>query len=1001
MNSVCHDIFKAIHEDKWLSIEYKNKDEEITRYWIGVKRINLSDRSMVVEGLHLAKYTTMELKIYIDSILQSSIIEGSYFEVDCALKEDIELNPGKYKSIFYNVANLKILNYLAECNRLDCIPYKTDYALIRQIDEASFQNGSYYLTPEQFQEIVSNFQIHAKSISGKLRMKQLALNVLSIHTKEGLYVLAYRKLKLDVKRRTLLPDKDITICTEFVIGGCKQSIRRFLDADDYQLLEDFEKNAELIKDRITTANPGARGVDDMPYFIAIGRDIILDLNSEYTKVAKMYQEDSLTDPLKAFFGDFVKMPDRRKDYPIALLGRQINLNQLLAIHNGMKYPLTYIQGPPGTGKSNTILNMIITAFFNGKSVLFTTYNNHPIDEVCKKLQEISYRNKGYIPFPVIRLGDAERMGEALDYIKALYEKTKDIPIFDSTLERNRDDRIVRTRKLTALLKRHEEKLDLLERKEALERLWEENQNYLQFQTQLAGVQMRQLEEKMEQVGEVTDEEALKLVLEDEEEFKKYLYYTSAKFIKRLGEPKNEELLKIVYSEEGETRVRAFTTYLSKEENVKKFLRIFPIVAVTSISAHKIGEPKPHFDITIMDEASQGNIAISLVPIIRGKSLMLVGDPQQLSPVILLDPIDHAKLKKMYGISDEYDYMKNSIYKTFLACDAISGEILLSHHYRCHKKIIAFNNKKYYNNKLIIDSVNTQENPLVFWDVADNTTFYKNTAPREAEEIANFAALNKEKSIGVITPFTNQKDCINEVLKSKGISNVTCGTVHAFQGDEKDIILFSLALTNRTSRGTYEWLKNNRELINVATSRARDQLVVVTSKKELERLHTDGEDDMYELLQYVASKGTSEVHPRVNASRALGIKPYSTETEKAFLENLQHALGNVLYTQQKCSAKKEVAISQVFEESGEYKDLFYTGRFDFVVYQKDFQKNEYPVLAIELDGLEHFSSEVVRERDRKKNEICRAHGFELIRIENSYARRYNYMKQILIRYFANM
>lgn len=43
---------------------------------------------------------------------------------------------------------------------------------------------------------------------------------------------------------------------------------------------------------------------------------------------------------------------------------------------------------------------------------------------------------------------------------------------------------------------------------------------------------------------------------------------------------------------------------------------------------------------IMDEASQGNIAMSLVPIIRGRSLMLVGDPQQLSPVILLNQTDN-------------------------------------------------------------------------------------------------------------------------------------------------------------------------------------------------------------------------------------------------------------------------------------------------------------------------------------------------------------------------
>lgn len=61
----------------------------------------------------------------------------------------------------------------------------------------------------------------------------------------------------------------------------------------------------------------------------------------------------------------------------------------------------------------------------------------------------------------------------------------------------------------------------------------------------------------------------------------------------------------------------------------------------------------------------------------------------------------------------------------------------------------------------------------------------------------------------------------------------------------------------------------------------------------------------------------------------------------------------------------------------------------------------PILAIELDGKEHQESAVVRARDEQKNAICRAHGFELIRVENSYARRYHYIKNILIRYFERV
>ena len=104
------------------------------------------------------------------------------------------------------------------------------------------------------------------------------------------------------------------------------------------------------------------------------------------------------------------------------------------------------------------------------------------------------------------------------------------------------------------------------------------------------------------------------------------------------------------------------------------------------------------------------------------------------------------------------------------------------------------------------------------------------------------------------------------------------------------------------------------------------------------------------------------------------------------------------TQSRYTVKKEVAISQVFADNINYSDLFYSGRFDFVVYEQE-GKSEFPILAIELDGKEHFEDEVVKNRDRKKNEICRAHNLQIIRGENSYARRYNHIKEILLNYFS--
>lgn len=883
MNTVFRDIFRVIHEGKWLSIEYRNKEERITKYWIGIRNLDVRNRTLEVDGFHLGYYTVETFpKIKIDSILSSRIVEGSYCPVNRALVKDIYLNPHKYTSLFENTANLKILSYLEMCNRLDTTPYISDFTLLHCLDRERLQGELYQLNQEQFQAIVKNFQYHPEGEArpdGGLHIRQLAINVLSIHTNKGLYVLAYRKLNLDVKQHVLKQDAEITVCTQFTLDGTVQSIRRYLDAEEYELLSEFEANQEKIKDCITKHIPKqGSNVDDMPYIIGLGMDIPLDLHKEYASIIKMYQENKVPIPIKAFFGDLLERPRRTAAHPIALINQRINMDQLLAIHNAMKYPVAYIQGPPGTGKTNTIINTIVTAFFNERTVLFASYNNHPINSVYEKLSRIKYKGKT-IPFPILRLGNNQKIKEALVTMQQMYESVKRVQVFEGTLDRNKDDRKKRARRLSELLKRYEELLDLKERGETIDRLLDyEKKNALSmqmisFEADLSGRQRRMIDKKIESAGTVSETDAISLLDDDIEELKKYLYYTSARYIQKIGNSRNSDLKAIIELEDEEKRVEAFVQYLAKKENIVKLQKIFPIIATTCISAHRLGEAEPMFDMVIMDEASQCNTAVSLVPIVRGESLMLVGDPQQLNPVILLDEV----------------------------------------------------------------------------------------------------------------------------------TNVTCGTVHAFQGDEKDVVLFSTAITNETQAGTYEWLKNNKELINVATSRARDKLILLSSSKNLERLHqNDGDDDLYELAQYVKSNGTTTVTPKQANSRALGVKPFSSVTEEAFLQNLNHALENIWMTQSRYAVHKEVPIAHVFWENEAYNDLFYSGRFDFVVYEKQEKRDsveEVPILAIELDGKEHFDNEVVKNRDKKKNAICKAHNLQIIRVENSYARRYNHIKEILINYFS--
>ena len=110
MNQICRDIFRAIHEGKWLKIEYRNKADQVTKYWIGIRDLDPRSRTMKVDGLHLGQFTIGEYdRIFIDSILSTEIIEGTYCPENRLLVEDIEMHPERYKNIFDSSANLKIL----------------------------------------------------------------------------------------------------------------------------------------------------------------------------------------------------------------------------------------------------------------------------------------------------------------------------------------------------------------------------------------------------------------------------------------------------------------------------------------------------------------------------------------------------------------------------------------------------------------------------------------------------------------------------------------------------------------------------------------------------------------------------------------------------------------------------------------------------------------------------------------------------------------------------
>ena len=95
---------------------------------------------------------------------------------------------------------------------------------------------------------------------------------------------------------------------------------------------------------------------------------------------------------------------------------------------------------------------------------------------------------------------------------------------------------------------------------------------------------------------------------------------------------------------------------------------------------------------------------------------------------------------------------------------------------------------------------------------DNSCIDKNNSFNDIKGINELLKneMYQDKSIGIITPYVSQKKLIDKEILTNN-SNVSIGTIHTFQGNEKDVIIFSSAITNNTLKGTYNWLKRNKQL----------------------------------------------------------------------------------------------------------------------------------------------------------------------------------------------
>ncbi|KMQ91868.1 helicase senataxin [Lasius niger] len=480
--------------------------------------------------------------------------------------------------------------------------------------------------------------------------------------------------------------------------------------------------------------------------------------------------------------------------------------------------LCFIQGPPGTGKSKVIANLVTQILYgehtNRKSlrILVCAPSNAAIDEIVLRLLDIRSKLKKK-RFNMVRIGRLECM----------HSMTKPISV-------------------TELAKRHLAKMI--------------QEAACSDSTEIAILKARINSLQAELASSQKVDEVKK------KELRRKLMETSMRHdLLNCGKSANE------------FSAKEHAKYQRLAENI--ILTGADIIACTLSSCYTnqmesiFGGYKEKISVCIVDEATQSCEAETLIPLMLGvKTLVLVGDPNQLPATIL------SQQAKKLGLDQSIFSRIQNVFTS----QQNSPIIMLNTQYRMDYAISYWPNKYFYDGKLKSAIEFKTRFPfhsyrLLNHDFTQNDDKFSNTI--EAEFVANliFAMLmfaNWESidatiSLGVLTPYNNQRTLILNKINEKisPISdnlkkkiNFEVNTVDSFQGQERDVIIMSCVRSHGIG------FLSDRQRLCVALTRAKHSLILCGN------FNTFLKDQMWNALLSDAQSRGVLCHVDANATPAI-------------------------------------------------------------------------------------------------------------------------------------
>ncbi|MCC5641722.1 translation initiation factor IF-2 N-terminal domain-containing protein [Nostoc sp. CHAB 5824] len=282
-----------------------------------------------------------------------------------------------------------------------------------------------------------------------------------------------------------------------------------------------------------------------------------------------------------------------------------------------------------------------------------------------------------------------------------------------------------------------------------------------------------------------------------------------------------------------------------------------VVGITCVQAANRGfsEEFKSFDVVIIDEVSKCTPPELLIPALKGKKLVMVGDHRQLPPMLDTSTLEEVA-QTIGNTRDELQFLEESLFKNQFESADESIKQMLTTQYRMHPFIMGAINQ-FYDGKLesgILEPDTKrahnlageiiQESQHLLWVKTPienqfleqrNGTSYFNTQEIDAIErlcqqfeatwASKVANGEPKKEIAVITFYGAQLRKIDERLQSELFPSleIRTGTVDRFQGMERPVVIVSMVRNN--TKGDVGFAKKP-ERVNVAFSRAQELLIIV-------------------------------------------------------------------------------------------------------------------------------------------------------------------------------